>query len=487
MIKTTNQYCLEILSLGVRHVKALANLVMALSSQKVSSVVELSESPVFHYQYSSIADAIHHIALNREELLSFERQVLQLCFRGYYEVPLTVYLATDKTVVPKPHSPCFDERTIVACSNPAFTARKSLIVGYDYSWVNLQFEGSWSIPISALRIPVNQTIAQVGGQQINRLLSDEAFPFKDVPLVVNTLDSGYGGSGYLPQVKTIANLVSVICLRHGSRIWSPPQKGSHRCKIYGQKYYLLAEDRQMTYKKHPKTGQPYVVEQNAITNKPPEEELQWESEFKTGRMVRFRVRRFNDLLLRTTDHVAMNDIPFDVVLVEVFDVLTNELVFKKPQFLGIFGQKKHEVKTSQAPQIYRKRYNIEPFFRVVKQKMGLEKFQTPVPQHLDNWMYVIVLACWLLYTTRSELLNQPKKWQRYADKISKAGPLIQSLAQAQKAALPYLLTFDNSFFLPQKCKPGPGRQKGECQPQRTKYKYVKKNAKILYSKPQRPP
>ena len=61
MIKTTNQYCLEILSLGVRHVKALANLVMALSSQKVSSVVELSESPVFHYQYSSIADAIHHI------------------------------------------------------------------------------------------------------------------------------------------------------------------------------------------------------------------------------------------------------------------------------------------------------------------------------------------------------------------------------------------------------------------------------------------
>lgn len=487
MIKTTNQYCLDILSLGVRHVKALVNLVMALSSQKVSSVVELSESPVFHYQYSSIADAIHHIAANREQLLSFESQVLQFCFRGYYAASQVAYLATDKTVVPKPHSPCFEGRTFVVCPNPAFVGDKSLSVGYEYSWVNLQAEGSWSIPLSALRIPLEHTPAQVAGQQISKLLSDEDLPFKHLPLVINTLDSGYGGSGYLPQVKTISNLVSVICLRHGSKIWDQPEPGSHPCKIFGQKYYLLAQDREVEYKNHRKTGQPYVVWQNAITNRAPDEELQWESELKTGRMARFRVRRFNNLLLRTIDHVPMKDIPFDVVLVEVFDLQTNELVFKKPQFLGIFGHKKHEVQTSEAPQIYRKRYNIEPFFRVAKQKMGLGTFQTPVQQHLDNWMYIILLACWLLYTTRSKLLNQPKKWQRYADKATQGGTLIQSLAQAQKAALQYLLTFDNAPFLPQKSKPGPGRKKGKCQPQRTKYRYVKKNAKIIHSQRQRPP
>lgn len=477
MIKTTNQYCLDLLNLGVRHNKALVNLVMALSSQKASSVVGLSESPLFHYQYSSITDAVGHIAPDAAGLREFERRLLSTCL-GHLEAPgAEICLATDKTVVPKPQTPTFPNRTTVVCPNPAFAGARSLSVGYEYSWVNLQVGEGWSLPLSAERIELERTAAQVAGRQVDRLLSDGALPFKEAPLIINNLDSGYVGAGYLDSVKQHLNLVSVICLRHGSRVWEAAPEGSHKPKVYGRKHYLLAADRVLHCKKHPKNGLPYEVHQEALaTHKTPDEETAWEETLKNGRRVRFQVRRFKDLLWRTIDGVAMKDRPFDVALVEVRDAASGEMVFKKPLFLGIFGNKRAQLQIPQIPKTYRKRYNIEPFFRFAKQNMAMRGFQTPVAQHLDNWMYVIIASCWLLFHSARCLTSQPKKWQQYLVSEPKNKP-VRSLAQAQKAALKYLLTFDQAPFLPQKSKPGPGRKKGMRQTQRTKYRYVRKDAK----------
>ncbi len=53
------QFCKSILQLRIRKSKALANLVMGLSSQFFArSVVEVSLSSCYHYQYSSINKAI---------------------------------------------------------------------------------------------------------------------------------------------------------------------------------------------------------------------------------------------------------------------------------------------------------------------------------------------------------------------------------------------------------------------------------------------
>lgn len=478
MKKTTNQYCLDLLNLGVRHNKALVNLIMALSSQKVGSVVCLSESPLFHYQYSSITDAVSHMATDDAGLRVLERRLLKNCLGHCEALAAPICLATDKTVVPKPQTPTFPNRTLVACPNPAFAGARSLSVGYEYSWVNLHLGEGWSLPLSAERIELERTAAQVAGRQVSRLLSDEELPFKNAPLIINDLDGGYGGVGYLEAVKQHLNLVSVISLRHGSRVWEAAAAGSHKSKVYGRQHYLLAADRVLLCKKHPKNGLPYEVPQAALAgHKTPDEDTAWEETLKNGRRVCFRVRRFNDLLWRTVDGVAMKDRPFDVALIEVRDALTGEPVFKRPLFLGIFGDKRAQLQTPQIPKTYRKRYHIEPFFRFAKQNMAMCGFQTPVAQHLDNWMYVILAACWVLFYAARCLKNQPKKWQRYLEGQAQNEP-VQSLAQAQKAALNYLLTFDQTPFLPQKSKPGPGRKKGQRQPQRTKHRYVRKNAKI---------
>jgi|TARA_B110000881_G_C18502359_1_gene477644 hypothetical protein len=53
------QFCKSILQIEIENKKALANIVMGLSSQpNIKSVVEISLSPCYHYQYSSISKVI---------------------------------------------------------------------------------------------------------------------------------------------------------------------------------------------------------------------------------------------------------------------------------------------------------------------------------------------------------------------------------------------------------------------------------------------
>jgi len=56
------QFCRSILQIVSRNTKALANLVMSLASQTFAkSVVEVSLSKTYHYQYSSINKTINSL------------------------------------------------------------------------------------------------------------------------------------------------------------------------------------------------------------------------------------------------------------------------------------------------------------------------------------------------------------------------------------------------------------------------------------------
>lgn len=57
--KMVKQFCESIIQIGIRTSKALANLVMGLASQRrAKSVVEVSLSGCYHYQYSSISKCL---------------------------------------------------------------------------------------------------------------------------------------------------------------------------------------------------------------------------------------------------------------------------------------------------------------------------------------------------------------------------------------------------------------------------------------------
>ena len=62
------QFCESMLRLKIERSKSLANLVMGLSSQtNANSVVEISLSPCYHFQYSSISKAIDSMCNAKRE------------------------------------------------------------------------------------------------------------------------------------------------------------------------------------------------------------------------------------------------------------------------------------------------------------------------------------------------------------------------------------------------------------------------------------
>lgn len=61
-MEATEQFYINLLGLDIPRIKALSNLVGSLASNTVAdSVVKLSLSPIYHFQYSSITDAISHL------------------------------------------------------------------------------------------------------------------------------------------------------------------------------------------------------------------------------------------------------------------------------------------------------------------------------------------------------------------------------------------------------------------------------------------
>jgi hypothetical protein len=453
---------------------------MALSSYRASSVVELSESPLFHYQYSSINDAIAHLAWDAQSRAEIEHQLQGLFPAQYWEAEGDyVELQTDKTPVPKAHSATLPDRMLISIPNCKVPGNRPLDIGYEYSFVNLCAEqGRWSLPLSARPIPLDQTPSQVAVEQVMSLFAHAELPLQLAALVVNYLDRGYASATYIDGLKAIPNLVSVIRLRKGSKVYGRAEavqsKPGKIPKIYGQQYYLLEQSGYQYFKKHPKTRQPYEKWRTALCDRRPDEQTSYHQLLNNGRPVILQVRRWDEMLMRTKDGIAMQDKPFSLLLIQLKDAQSGQTLFKDPMFLGVFGQKRSQLSCRQIQSGYRKRYGIEPFFRFVKRNMLLDKYQTSSAQYLQNWSFVIILAVWLLFTARQVLTSRPKKWQMYsvAEKSPSTGGL--SIAQAHKAMQAYLLTFDPQPFLPQKSKPGPGRQKGQTQIQRTKHPYRKK-------------
>lgn len=132
---------------------------------------------------------------------------------------------------------------------------------------------------------------------------------------------------------------------------------------------------------------------------------------------------------------------------------------------------------------YRKRYDIEPSIKFAKQKLLLDKFQTPSQQHCDNWLVVVMMSFWLLFTAKDEVTYIPKKWRQYKETKRQAtdGKETASLtpSQTKQAAQAFFLTFENSPFLPKTSNKGKGRAKDTIITKRIRFPVVKKSKKTV--------
>ena len=154
-------FCQAIIRLDIKCAKALANLVMSLASTKTDSVVSLSESCFYHFQYSSIADAINALCHQDKAYSKICDLIQQFCL-GYHQKPFDgiYHLNSDATTLLKAHSVTLSERSKVHVPNNVIAGNKPLGIGYRASTITLCEYDDWQLTLSMRRTEVSQSATE---------------------------------------------------------------------------------------------------------------------------------------------------------------------------------------------------------------------------------------------------------------------------------------------------------------------------------------
>lgn len=455
---------------------------MALASyRQAQSVVALSNSPVFHHQYSSISKAIAALANNEHELKRVCRMFREQQLKYFPRRPRN-YFQTDVVSIFREHAPCLKARQYRHKANNVIFGNKPVGVGYGLSLVNIaDFQSGWSLPFDLKRVKSNEDEVEVGAAQIALICASEEF---GASLNINAADSSYGVAKYISKVNEVENLVNVIRLRHGNKVYETKAQATKGApQIYGTEYHLIEESGEKTYHRKEKVYRKYLT---SIYEKKADEYAEIEKVTKRGKVLKVELRRWMGMKMRTKKGNSMKEVEFEIVGIRVLNKETGERVFKQDVFAAVVGKERGELKTEEVAEVFYHRFDLEVTNRFMKQNLFLESYQTPDVQHLDNWNVLAGEALWLLWTASTETENVCEKWQQYSEpKTEKDGR--KTASQTRKGSERLFLTFEQKLYLPKKCKKGVGRKKGEKQAQRNHYEVVKKwgeLVEIIKSRPQ---
>ncbi len=268
---------------------------MALASyREAKSVVALSKSPVFHHQFSSISKAIDGLAKNERELKRV-RKLFKEHWLKYFPSGPRNHFQTDMVNIFREYAPCLKARQYRHRANNVIGGNQPLRIGYGLSLVNVaDFASRWSLPFDLKRVGSNEDEIEVAAEQIRRICESAEFA---TSLNINAADSSYGVAKYIASVNGINNLVNIVRLRHGNKVYeSESQKTSGAPQIYGSQYYLTEESGWKEYKKGEKVYRKY---QTSIYEKEADEFAEIEKVTRRGKRLRIELRRWKGMKMRT--------------------------------------------------------------------------------------------------------------------------------------------------------------------------------------------
>lgn len=218
-------------------------------------------------------------------------------------------------------------------------------------------------------------------------------------------------------------------------------------------------------------GAKYKLSQVADWDKAADEQSSFGIKLSNGKKCIVQLSIWEDMLIRSKRGHNMKDKPFRLVQIRLLDGQTMQAVFKNSMWLGVWGDQRRQITGEEIYWSYRNRYDIEHFFRFGKQRLLLDKSQTPDEEHLQNWLEIVNLAYWLLLVGKQQATHSCRKWQQYdknyKKRIQQGLKVTPSQVQLQMAGI--ILGFDQSPFLPKVQIKGKGRQTGQTQTKRKRY------------------
>jgi hypothetical protein len=95
----------------------------------------------------------------------------------------------------------------------------------------------------------------------------------------------------------------------------------------------------------------------------------------------------------------MHEYPFTLAKIRWYNQ-KGEALFQKPLWLIVMGDRRAELSLLDIYQAYLQCYDLKHFFRFGKQKLLLDKFQTPDNKHEENWWRLVPLAYLQLWAAK---------------------------------------------------------------------------------------
>ena len=363
------------------------------------TVVELTLSPHFQRNYTALNKALAVGSLTNRQLADLACQTIDKPHQRDFYV-----LGSDVTSNPRPYAKTLPDRSCVYQPN-MIIGNKPIVIGHQYSFVALlpeedgQKGWSWVVPLSMQRVTSQENKELVGAKQLDELLSNQELPF-GTSFCVEVADSAYSKPAYLNANRHHKDLVTITRARGTCTFYRQPVPKNRTGKQgrpawYGSEFDLKAS----------KTwGAPDQVAETTFTS---HKQVVYHVE----------IQAWHDLLMSGKRNIPMHQHPFTLVRICLYDP-NGKLAFQRPLWLIVIGERRMELSLLDIYKAYMQRYDLEHFFRFGKQKLLLDKFQTPDDKHEEHWWRLVALAYLQLWAAK-ELANcLPRPWERFLPSVA---------------------------------------------------------------------
>jgi hypothetical protein len=400
--------------------------------------VELSLSPLFQRQYSSIYDGLDGWRYDEPGVKEWLLHVASTLECEDFRL-----IGVDHTPKPRPYAKKVADRSFVHHPTP-IRGNKPVTIGHDYSVIGQIDLGSWDSWLAVLdvqRIATSLTPVEVGLSQMMEVVR------RCPDWLVFTGDCEYS----LP--------LTVACLAQCEQASGIFRLRSNR-KLYGKPPVYSGQGR-------PRRHGCLFRLNDPTTWWAPDEEQTWTETDERGRPWIIHARRWRDLHFRKAHRFW-----FDVVQIEVSD-MHGQPRFRRPWWLLVCSQRRLELATCH--RVYQRRPVLEHFNRFVKQRLLFNAAHLGVTEHEEKFVQVVALAYAQLYLARFEVDRLVRPWERY-----KPAPVNQHAATPAQARRGYARLFARMGTLarpPQPRGKSPGRPQGYRPPLRPDCPVVKKGKK----------
>ena len=433
---------------------ASMNLLDALCADghRAKSVVELSESRYFERQYSSITEAIAD-GLTQANWSQIKQLIYDTTQPALSD---RVVMVGDCTANKRPFSDCLSDRGIIHSPNPA-PGNKPICVGHQYSVIGILPDASkdtsnhWMIPLCAERVSSKEKGHEVGMKQFSRCIDHCSLSGK---LVITVADSAYGTEACRKTVSHHDNWVHVFRLNSTRNVYALASNDSNMLSHGNKKRY----DNKMTLN-------------DASTHRAPDATEMLPFTTRSGRRLFASIQTWRNQIVRGSRQFKGYEHPMSIMRIKVYDE-KGKPVCRRPLWLAIAGKRREEVSAKEACLYYRRRYDIQHFFRFGKDKLLLASSLTPDVNHPLCWWNFVLLAYVQLYLAKESVTILPRKWERYLPiykSTTQDGPRIATPSQTQRD---FGLVLDEIGTPAKDCRPRgnpKGRVLGDGQAKRKRY------------------